>query len=462
MAAALDDGPEDAHGSTESEYGLREDHAWRWVWQRSIAFCDAAGQRVRVTGSLVDVTARREPEAAWRRSEEELRMSEERLRLALESVSDYAIFTLGVDGRIDSWNVGAERTFGYTVAEIIGQSTTILFTPEDRAAGVPEQEIRTAATRGRAVDERWHVRKDGTRFYVSGVLTPLRQGDTITGYAKVARDLTSQHAAEDALQRAQQELEARVAARTRELAAANAALRLEMAVRHRAEDARRALARELVDAQEEERRRISRELHDQLGQQLTVLGLKLALLQRSGVTDPRVDAELDALATLTKELDEVLDFVVWQLHPTALDDLDLPDALADYVEGWSTHVQIPVDVRIARLDQGGLAAEVGTVAYRVAQEALTNIAKHARAAHVQVTLERHGEHMQLTIRDDGVGFVPVGAGRQVRRGLGLVGMRERARQVDGTLRVDSTAGGGTTVSLTFPLATRANALERDG
>ena len=112
--------------------------------------------------------------AQRKRVEQALREAEEYLRLMVESVKDFAIFTVDPQGRVVSWNPGAERLFGYPEQEILGQHLAILFTPEDRAAGVPEQEIATAAAaKGRASDERWHQCKDGGRFFASGVVAPI-------------------------------------------------------------------------------------------------------------------------------------------------------------------------------------------------------------------------------------------------------------------------------------------------
>ncbi len=123
--------------------------------------------------------------------------TETRLRLIEENVTDYAIFTLGVENRIISWNVGAERIVGYSEEEAIGQPGSLLFTPEDRQAGVPEREIRQAIQTGRAEDERWHLRKDGSRFWASGILTALRdESGQLYGFAKILRDFTQRHHAE--------------------------------------------------------------------------------------------------------------------------------------------------------------------------------------------------------------------------------------------------------------------------
>jgi PAS domain S-box-containing protein len=129
---------------------------------------------------------------------EALEQSEEQYRLLVESAQDYAIFTLDPRGCVVTWNSGGERITGYSPEEIIGREGAILFTPEDRARGVPEQEIRTAAAHGRAEDERWHIRKDGTRFFASGVVMALADGE-MRGFAKVMRDITERKRMEEEL-----------------------------------------------------------------------------------------------------------------------------------------------------------------------------------------------------------------------------------------------------------------------
>jgi PAS domain S-box-containing protein len=404
---------------------------------------------------VIDLTESKRADAAYR-------ASEERLRLTLETVLDYAIFTLDEKGIIDSWPPGAQRTFGYTDDEAIGQHTAIIFTPEDRAARADEREMQTARERGRAADERWHVRKDGTRFYVSGVLVPLQDSGVVTGFAKIARDLTQQKQTQDELQRAHEDLEARVQERTHELAQANESLRREVFERQRVEDARVFLLRQLVNAQEGERRRISRELHDQLGQQVSALGLKLSMLRADGHISDAVRDELQTLENLAKDLDSDLDFLVWELRPTALDDLGLVDALSDYAATWSRHFDVPVDLHAPDgVRETRLEPEIETVLYRMTQEALNNVAKHAGASKVEITLARRSDEVSLTIADDGVGFddrQPFGTGA---KGLGLVGMRERAALGGGSVTIESKPGAGTTVRLSMPARVRGLLGETD-
>jgi two-component system, chemotaxis family, CheB/CheR fusion protein len=131
-----------------------------------------------------------------KRSEEALKNSEERLRVSMNSATDYAIISLDTNGYITTWSTGAELIFGFSEDEVKGRHTEIIFTPEDRTAGAPGQEMRTAAIAGRAQDERWHLGKDGSRFYMSGVMTPIISNNSLTGFVKVARNTTTQKLAE--------------------------------------------------------------------------------------------------------------------------------------------------------------------------------------------------------------------------------------------------------------------------
>jgi diguanylate cyclase (GGDEF)-like protein/PAS domain S-box-containing protein len=132
------------------------------------------------------------------RSEAALRESEERFRLLIEGVKDYAIFMLDTEGRATSWNAGVKRVLGYEEADFVGHHFSHIFTPEDVESGVPEKELRIAETEGQASDERWHLRRDGTRFWATGSVTPLRDGaGRLRGFTKVMRDFTERRMAEE-------------------------------------------------------------------------------------------------------------------------------------------------------------------------------------------------------------------------------------------------------------------------
>lgn len=155
------------------------------------------GTRPMVHCNVRDISERRRYVAA-------LRESEERLRVILEGIKDYAIFLTDSEGKIESWTRGGEEVTGYTGSEIIGQSLAILFTPESRVEGVPEDKLRMALRDGRAEDEGWHMRKDGSRFFASGVLTPLwHPNGTLRGFVKVMRDITKWKHTDEAMREAQ-------------------------------------------------------------------------------------------------------------------------------------------------------------------------------------------------------------------------------------------------------------------
>ena len=121
----------------------------------------------------------------------------ELFELIIDSSTDFAVFTMDPHGILTSWNIGAERLFGYAEGEIVGGSADLIFTPEDREAGAPEKERVQARAKGRALDERWHQRKDGSRFWASGLLMPLK--DVGCGFVKITRDRSEQHRGEERL-----------------------------------------------------------------------------------------------------------------------------------------------------------------------------------------------------------------------------------------------------------------------
>jgi PAS domain S-box-containing protein len=175
---------------------------------RSAATAEARhGQEI--VSSQADLAAAEASNEALRRanvalaeSRTALREREERLRLILASATDYAIFTMDVERRVPSWNEGAERLLGWAEAEIAGRPADVIFTPEDRAVAAPEREAEAALRGGRAADDRWHLRKDGSRFWANGLMLPLRdpQADPAgpaDGLLKITRDETERRRAEE-------------------------------------------------------------------------------------------------------------------------------------------------------------------------------------------------------------------------------------------------------------------------
>lgn len=417
----------------------------RWLLMRAHPYRTADDRIDGVVLTFVDVTSGKRAEAQWQQSEA-------RLRLVLESVADYAIYTLDPAGLVESWNAGAARMFGYAEDEILGKPATTLATAEDREGGIDGEELRLAVGQGKALDERWHVRRDGSSVFVSGILTPLLDGrGLVVGYVKVARDLTERKHWEDALQMAHDALERRVQERTADLAAANRSLDVELNERRQAEAEIRQLLKRIITVQEDERRRIARDLHDHLGQQVAGVGLKLeALRDVPGIT-PDATAIIEDARAIIGRLDKELDFFTWELRPAALDDLGLAAALGTFVTEWSRTFGVAADFHTSGLDDVRLSFEVETNVYRIAQEALNNVHKHAGATRVGVLLERRDARVVLIVEDDGRGFEAgeTGAGGSDSR-IGLRGIRERAVLAGGTADIETSPGKGTTIFVYVP------------
>jgi len=217
----------------------------------------------------------------------------------------------------------------------------------------------------------------------------------------------------------------------------------------RSEAERLDLLRRLIKAQEDERERIARELHDQTGQDLTGLSLGLKSLESSVHGDEGI-ATLRWLESLTAQIGSNLHKTAGELRPTSLSDVGLLRALETLVSEWSERFGVKVDFHARRLEHERLGEEIETTVYRVVQEALTNVLKHAAASTVSLVLEGHENSLQIIVEDNGRGFDPDAATARTR--LGLAGMRERLALIGGTLSIDSAPGAGTTLYVRVPLA----------
>jgi len=210
----------------------------------------------------------------------------------------------------------------------------------------------------------------------------------------------------------------------------------------------RQMSSQVLTAQEEERKRIARELHDDTAQALTSVLVRLRLLERS-LEDERLRRGLAELRDLTGATLEGVRRLAIDLRPPMLDDLGLEAALQSLVQDFSQRWLIRATFTSSRF--GRLPVEVELVLYRIVQEALSNVARHANASRVLVRLTRRGRTLRLLVEDDGCGFDVEATKHSRESGLGLFGMEERLALVSGTLRVESTVGGGTRVSAEVPL-----------
>jgi two-component system, chemotaxis family, CheB/CheR fusion protein len=397
----------------------------RWFLMRVLPYRTLQDRIEGVVVTFQDVSTRRDAETR-------LRQSEERLRLLIDSAVDYAIFTMTEDAQIDSWNPGAQRVFGYEAGEIIGRPVDVLFTTEDRALGMPARDLDAVRKLGHSADERFLVRKDGSQLYITG--STIRLGRGGVGFAKIGRDLTEPREAAQALRSAHVEMNRRIRDQSDEF-------EVERLSTH-------ALLRRVVSAQEDERRRISRDLHDSLGQQLTALRLTLERHQRH-CPDPNGDSAVADALSLTRSVNEQIDFLASELRPAVLDDLGLDAALPRFVDAWAAHGDVRAECRFDGFTSHQLTPEAEVAFYRIVQEALNNVSKHAHATRVDVVITARAGQVVLVVEDDGIGFDASSDGRT--DGIGLVTMRERAMLVGASLEIESIPGKGTSVFVRMPV-----------
>ena len=375
---------------------------------------EPGGPVVRIVGTHFDLTERKRAEAA-------LRESEERLTLAFAGAQE-GIYDWNLETGAVVYSPHWKRMLGYEDHEIEPHVSAFerLIHPDDLNRAT---HVNTSVSQGEMPYEmEFRLRhKNGHYIHVLSRGFPVRRepNGPVVRIVGTHFDLTERKQAEESRER------------------------------ERSERARTELLGRLVFAQEDERRRIAREMHDQFGEQLTALGLRIRAIKDAAHGHGDLSAEIAALEEVAQQLDRDVDHLVWELRPTALDDLGLRAALANYIEDWSRRAQIHAELHTAGLSTERLASEIETTLYRIAQEALNNIAKHAHARQVEIVLERRTDQVLLIVEDDGVGFEPVGMDRQ-RRGFGLLGMQERAALVGATVQIESAPGEGTTIFVRTP------------
>jgi PAS domain S-box-containing protein len=376
-------------------------------------------------------------------------MSETRFFQLMEKVTDFAILFQNKKGIIEEWNVGAENLFGYSRDEAIGRPASIIFTPKDLGEGIYEKELASAAAKGIAEDERWHISKDGSFFFASGLLHALydRRG-SLTGFVKIVRDLTHRIEMEAAIDDESSSLDIKIEERPPSDGHWTKVMRMELARQSRDDYLKLRLMQRAFQTQEDERVRISRDIHDHLGQQLTAFRLKLQLLKQRSGRGENLETEIDELAEMGSEIDRTVDFIAWELRPNSVTEVGLEKAIDTYVQQWSSQFKIPVEAKTVRHSEARLAAAAEINLYRIMQEALNNISKHARASKVAVLLENRGSEVVMIIEDDGVGL-DMQKNDKVD-GLGLIGMGERAALLQGTMEIESEPGKGTAVHVRVP------------
>jgi PAS domain S-box-containing protein len=354
--------------------------------------------------TLLDITDRK-------RAEEELRQSEERYRALFENSRD-AIYVHDLSGRYVSVNRAAEELLGYSRTEIVGRHYSNFVAPPDL------KQVRTNLCR-KLDDDRQTVyevnilNRVGRRIPVEVSSRLIFERGVAVGVQGTARDITE---------------------------------------RKRTQEALRIYSQKLIAAQEAERQKIARELHDEIGQVLTAVRINLQTIERSRRTNEESWPLEESIAIVDEALGRVRELSI-DLRPALLDDLGLSAALRWYVDRYAQRTGIIAEVLNGSDDDIRMPRDIEIACFRIAQEALTNVARHAQAVSVSVQLGRARDRLLLTVIDDGVGFdiAQLRKSQTAVSTLGLRGMEERALAVGGHIVFDSGQARGTRIRAVFPL-----------
>jgi PAS domain S-box-containing protein len=344
--------------------------------------------------------------------------------LGIVNIADDAILSVDADQRIRLFNQGAERVFGYRAEEVLGEPLDVLIPEAFRESHRQRlQHFAETAQTARRMDERREIvglRRNGEVFPAEASISKTRQPDGRLLFTVILRDITARKQAERELRGSREEL--------------------------------RQLTAHLVSVREQERARMATEIHDELGQSLTALKMGLAWLQHklSGKI-PEVGARIDDLLSIAAETMDTVRRLAIELRPPLLDELGFEAALEWQVQEFERRFGILCKLRL-EVDLQALDERRAIAVFRILQEALTNVARHAQATRVDVAVRkspRKDQHLAIEVQDDGCGFEP---GKLDASGsLGLIGMRERACHCGGQFQIDSRPGQGTLLAITIPL-----------
>ena len=351
--------------------------------------------------------------ARQRMAEGYLRESEDKLRLILDSTAE-AIYGIDLEGRCTFCNPACLRALGYEHAdELLGKNMHHLI-HQTRGDGTPfpVEECRIVQTtrtgKGVHVDDELLWRANGTSFPAEYWCYPQWRGEQVVGAVVAFIDIAARKMAEAALA---------------------------------------SVSGKLIEAQEQERRRIARELHDDIGQRLAVLSVELAQLQQGSSNPSEVPARIGKVQQLTSEITADIQSLSHELHSSRLQYLGLAAALRGFCQEFSEQQKVEVDLKIRDLPSY-LSQEISLCFFRVLQEALHNAAKHSGVSHFEVRLWGTPDEIHLTISDSGVGFDIEAT--KAWRGLGLVSMQERLKLLNGSLLIESKLQRGTTIHASVP------------
>lgn len=372
------------------------------------------------------------------------------LLAAIVDSSEDAIVSKTLDGVITSWNRSAERLFGYTANEAIGQHITLII-PENRLS--EEDLIIDKIKSGERIEhfDTVRMRKDKKEVHIALTISPVRDpSGKIVGASKIARDITQRKRLERELRENEDRyrtladaLNTQVGFRTQELERRNSELR--------------ELSARLLESQDAERRHIARELHDSVGQTLAALSISLGQLSDDAKSNPELAKSIREAETLVQHLNKEIRTTSYLLHPPLLDESGLASALEWYVQGLRDRSELDINLSIPdRFER--LSADMELVVFRIVQEAVTNVHRHSGSKTASIHLSRDADRVVVKIEDEGRGISPekLAQIQSQGSGVGISGMRERLRHFNGDLLIESN-GTGTTMTAILPIQQSAKA-----
>lgn len=413
-----------------------EDDSGRWYLMRVLPYRTTQGHIAGIVLTFIDITTQKRAENVLRSSARELFAEGAWLRTLLDSLSD-GVIAADADSKVRYLNAAAERLTGWLQLEAAGKPIEELYDVRNLISGAVEHSHlqKALASTSTGAKERFVLRsRAGQSTPVEDSTAAILVAGQMEGAVTVFSDITERLRQEGRWEAETDRLESEVQRAADQLGQTRAELR--------------ALSAYLINAQEHERRRLARELHDDFGQRMAVLGMRINRAIEQLVKDPKeVEEILQNIGGEVAMLSLGLREVSHRLHPSVLEDLGLLAALRSLISGFR-HDGIDISFRLPD-EIPALTADAATALYRITQEALRNALKHAAGAPVHVTLGIEDNSVQLTIRDDGPGFDLTKV--RLHGGLGILNMNERARLVSGTLLLNSRPGEGTVVTVRVPV-----------
>jgi PAS domain S-box-containing protein len=426
-----------------------------WVTARGKVERDAAGQPKYFPGVVIDITRRKLSEENAAQLRRSLDVQSRLLDTTLSTITDFA-YTFDRDGRFAYVNQALLDLWGLKLEDAVGKNFFDLKYPDELAARLQRQIQQVIETKTGLTDETPYTSPTGAGGYYEYIFQPVMDRDgNVREVVGSTRDITEHKRVEEDLRQSQERY--RVLAETLESQVRERTLELERRNNEMLNQSEhlRELSVRLMEMQDEERRRIARELHDSAGQTIAMLSMNLAQIAREAADG---NASLATLAeeskALAQELNQELRTTSYLLHPPLLDETGLRAALEWYADGLKRRAGLEVNIVLEK----GLerpSRELELAVFRIAQECLTNIHRHSGSKNAHIRIVRKDGNLCVEVRDEGRGIAAdkLSRIRSNGGGVGLRGMRERVRQFFGTVAIESQPGEGTTVLVTLPLAT---------